>query len=114
MSGMAVKVFGPGEFGVELAARDFARHSWLKTLFAMDVIAFDDMDKMNLSKEQELVFFGLLDKRMTQKKPCMFTHNSTAEELEYRFRNGKAMVRRIRQFAKSIHFPERLTQAKLL
>ena len=113
MAGKQVKVFAPGDFSSQLASRDFSRSAWVRGLCSLDFVAFDDMDKLNLTREQELVFFGLLDKRMSHNLPCVFTHNSNAADLEYHFRNGRAMVRRIRQFTKSIHFPERTVQQRL-
>jgi len=113
-AGHSIRVFSPGAFCAELESREFKRGPWIKDLNAVDYLAFDDMDKLNLTKEQELVFFGVVDSRMSQKKPCLFTHNSSAEELQYRFKNGRAMVRRIRQFTRSIHFPSRVEQKALL
>jgi len=104
-SGRRCKVFSPADFMHELEARNYHRAEWVRKLARIDVVGFDDMDKLALTRPQEKIFFALLDKRMTTKRPCLFTHNSTAAELEYNFKLGTAMVRRIRQFTKSIHFP---------
>lgn len=107
LRGRKVVVFGPSEFAVELGKRDFKRARWLEGLCKADFLGFDDMDKMTLTRDYEMVFFGLLDKRMAWNKPCIFTHNSTAASLEYQFRSGKSLVRRIRQFTESIYFPSK-------
>jgi DNA replication protein DnaC len=104
-SGRRCKVFSPADFMQELEARNYHRAEWIRQLAKVDVVGFDDMDKLALTRPQEKIFFALLDKRMTTKRPCLFTHNSTAEELEYNFKTGAALVRRIRQFTRSIHFP---------
>lgn len=106
--GRSALAFSPADFCNELSERSFKRAPWVRRLCAVNVLAFDDVDKLNLTREQELCFFGILDKRMANERPCLFTHNSSAAELEYQFRNGKAMVRRIRQFTQSFHFPARL------
>lgn len=103
--GRKVRVFTPAEFMAELEARDFKRGMWIKTLASYDTLAFDDLDKLPLTGPQEKALFALLDKRMAEKRPCIFTHNSTAEKLELAFKTGVALTRRIRQFTKSIHFP---------
>jgi DNA replication protein DnaC len=104
-SGKRCRVFSPADFMAELEARNYRRAEWIRLLAKTDFLAFDDMDKLSLTAPQEKMFFALLDKRMTCKRPCLFTHNSKADQLEYNFRTGPALVRRIRQFTKSIHFP---------
>lgn len=104
-AGRRCKVFSPADFVSELEARSFHRAEWIRQLARVDVLGFDDMDKLSLTRPQEKLFFALLDKRMTHRRPCLFTHNSTAAELEYTFKTGAPLVRRIRQFTKSIHFP---------
>lgn len=103
--GVSVRLLMAGQFERELEKRAWKRAPWLEQLIRCDVLAFDDFDKLNLTKEQERVFFSLMDARMNQKLPVLLTHNSTASELEYRFRCGESLVRRIRDFCESIHFP---------
>lgn len=111
MRGSRAIALGPGEFVVELGKRLYsAKAEWIHKLCKVDFLAFDDMDKMSLTRDQESALFGILDKRMTYRLPCLFTHNSTASQLEYKFRNGAAMVRRIRHFTRSIHFPGKQKQ----
>lgn len=108
MHGAKAIVLGPGEFTVELGKRLYsAKAEWIHKLSRVDLLAFDDMDKMSLNRDQEAALFGILDKRMAYQLPCLFTHNSTASQLEYKFKNGAAMVRRIRHFTRSIYFPPR-------
>lgn len=106
-AGRKVLVFAPGRFEIELGTRDFKRSRWIMTLCDYPFLAFDDFDKLNLTKEQELVLFQIIDYRMANRLPLLLTHNSTADALEYKFRQGVAMVRRIREFTHSIHFPEK-------
>ena len=54
--------------------------------------------------DHEKVLFSILDRRMANAKPVLLTHNSTAAQLEYKFRHGEAMVRRIRDFTRSVYF----------
>jgi hypothetical protein len=109
MAGASFRLFMAGQFEAQMERRNFKRAPWLQALQGYDLIAFDDFDKLNLTKEMERSFFALLDARMNQCKPVLLTHNSTASQLEYRFRCGEPLVRRIRDFCKSIHFPERPT-----
>lgn len=104
--GAQIQVFTSGQFERQLEARAWKRAPWVEKLIQCDVLAFDDMDKMNLSREGEKVFFAILDGRMCNGRPVLLTHNSTAAILEYRFHFGEPMVRRIRDFCQSIHFPK--------
>lgn len=104
--GLSVKVFTAGQFERELERRAYKRAPFIAALCRVDLLAFDDFDKMNLTREMEKSFFAILDRRMADKRPVLLTHNSTASELEYRFRYGEPMVRRIRDFCHSVHFPK--------
>jgi len=105
-NGAAVKIYGPSEFAQECELRDWSTAQWIRALGKLDILAFDDIDKCKLSKSQEDKFFAVLDARIRNRKPVMFTHNSTGEELTSYFRSGKAIVERLRQHCTSIHFPE--------
>ena len=106
-AGYDVLVFTPGEFAEELGKRGYRRDRWVIRVKQCPYVAWDDFDKMTLTRDQELVLFAILDYRMSHKLPCLLTHNSKADELAYKFREGAALVRRIRQFTKAIHFPEK-------
>jgi DNA replication protein DnaC len=103
--GLSLAVYTANDLAAEIERRGFSRNIWAHNVSRRDILAIDDMDKLHLTKPQEATFFGLLDKRMSHCRPCVFTHNSSAEELEYKFRNGAALVRRIRQFTVALHFP---------
>jgi hypothetical protein len=49
--------------------------------------------------------FSVLTNRMGR-KPVLLTGNSTAKTIEWRFRLGEPMVRRIRDHCRSIHFDQ--------
>lgn len=103
--GKSCRVFSPADFMAELERRAYHRSEWVQQLARLDVVAFDDIDKLCLTKPQEAILFAVLDKRMTKRRPCLFTHNSNAAQLEYKFKTGGAsLVRRIRDFTHSIHF----------
>lgn len=104
-NGKSMAIFSPNKFVAELEARAYHRAVWINNLAKLDLVAFDDMDKLCLTVPMEKMFFGLLDQRMRNKRPCLFTHNSGAEDLQFKFKMGDALVRRIRDFTKSIHFP---------
>lgn len=106
----SIKLFEAGMFAEACEAKDFATGAMTRALVDYDILAFDDMDKMSLTRHQEMLFFAIIDRRMSRCRPTFFTHNSTAEELEYRFRSGESLVRRLRQFCSSIHFPARSTK----
>lgn len=103
-AGKSMSIFSPTRFVKELEERSYHRASWIDSLARKDFVCFDDMDKLSLTGPMEKSFFGLLDQRMTHGKPCIFTHNSKATELEWKFKMGGSLVRRIREFTKSIHF----------
>jgi hypothetical protein len=105
-AGVTIKVYTSGEFERDLERRSFKRAPLVTHLCSVDLLAFDDFDKLNLTREMEKVFFAIVDRRMADAKPVLLTHNSTAPELEYRFRFGEPLVRRIRDFCESVHFPK--------
>lgn len=106
--GLSIRVFTAGQFERELERRAYKRAPFIAALCRVDLLAFDDFDKMNLTREMEKTFFALMDRRMAEKRPVLLTHNSTAPELEYKFRYGEPLVRRIRDFCQSVHFPKPL------
>jgi len=101
--GLTIVALAPGDFEAECARRHFQRHPWLRKLSTVDILFIDDFDKMNLTKEMEKSLFQVLNYRMGR-KPVLLTHNSTAGEIEYGFRLGKSLVRRIRDTCLSVHF----------
>ena len=105
VAGASVRFFLSGQFEGELEKRAWKRAAWLDRVCLCDVLAFDDLDKCApLSGDHEKVLFSILDRRMANAKPVLLTHNSTAAQLEYNFRHGEAMVRRIRDFTRSVYF----------
>jgi hypothetical protein len=107
-AGKFVRFIEAGRFAFLCEQHAYRTGHLARFLARVDVLAFDDMDKMTLTKHQEKVFFSIIDQRMSRKRPTLFTHNSTARELEYHFRTcGEALTRRLRQFCQSIHFPAR-------
>lgn len=105
--GLAVKFFEPGAFAEACEASAYSCGALSRALISVRVLAFDDMDKLSLTRHQEMVFFGIIDRRMARRLPTLFTHNSTAEAIQYQFRCGESLVRRLRQFCVAIHFPAR-------
>lgn len=111
MSGKSVYLLLAGKFEEQLEKRAWKRAPWIEGLCRVDVLAFDDLDKCApMSRDYEKVLFSILDRRMASKKPVLLTHNSTAQVLEYKFKNGEAMVRRIRDFTKSVYFKPNATE----
>lgn len=98
------RVFGPKDFALALDNRRFNTAAFLTTLRCCDLLAFDDIGKMRLTPVQEGEFFGLIEYFFACGKPVMFTHNFNGEQLEHAFRNGPAIVGRIREHCQSIHF----------
>lgn len=103
-SGTQVRVFRPGEFGQECENRNYKRAPWLKFLKNVPVLAFDDVDKLTLTKDKSDDLFSVLDYRMTHHLPTMFTGNCNGDQLKLKMRNGEALVRRMRESCKSIYF----------
>jgi len=103
-NGRSIIIFGPGDFNSECERRAYHRAEWVRRLQSVDLLAFDDFDKMSLTADQEKTFFGIIDRRVSNKKPCLFTHNSNGDALKYKFRLGEPLVRRMREFCKHIHF----------
>ena len=101
--GKSVIAFGPEDFRAQCQAHNYRRSPWLRKLSRVDVLFIDDLDKMNLTREMEKDFFSVLSNRMGR-KPVLMTGNSTGEQIEYSFKLGYAMVRRIRDHCLSIHF----------
>jgi len=101
--GRRVLAFGPGEFDAFYEAID-KKAEWIRQISRADLILFDDIDKYGMTYHAEKAFFALIDMRNRFHRPNLFTGNSDGEKLSLKFREGEAMVRRIRNFAKSIHF----------
>lgn len=104
--GRSVKVFGPSQFAQELEMRDFKTASWMRGVTAFDIVAFDDIDKCKLTRQQEDKFFALLDARISRRLPTFFTGNTRGNDLKLQFRNGEAIIARMREHSVSIHFPQ--------
>ena len=101
--GHTIIAMGPGDFKKLCRARNHGREAMLEKLSKVDLLFIDDMDKMNLTAEMEKDLFSVLTNRMGR-RPVMLTGNSTAKSIEYQFRLGEPMVRRIRDHCRSIHF----------
>jgi len=104
-AGHKIIALGPGDFKKLCRSRNFAREGMLDRLSKVDILFIDDMDKMNLTAEMEKDLFSVLTNRMGR-KPVLLTGNSTAKTIEWRFRLGEPMVRRIRDHCRSIHFDQ--------
>lgn len=104
--GKRIKIFGPSQFAQECEMRDFKTASWLRSVTAFDIIAFDDIDKCKLTRQQEEKFFALLDSRIARRLPTFFTGNTSGDRLKVQFTNGEAIVARMREHSASIHFPQ--------
>jgi len=106
---LKVKCFGPSQFAQECEMREFKTASWIRGMLTYDILAFDDLDKCKFTRPQEEKFFGLLDARVSKRLPTFFTGNSNGDTLKTMFRNGEAILRRIRESCISIHFPQQQT-----
>jgi hypothetical protein len=102
--GTRVGVMIPGEFVRKCEAKAFCRGPWLKYLRTVDVLAWDDFDKLSLTKDKESDLFSVLDYRMANRLPMIFTGNCDGDHLKLKFKNGEALVRRIRESCRSIYF----------
>ena len=104
-SGLSVKIFGPSEFAQGCEQRPWQTAPWIKALAKADIVAFDDVDKCKLTRPQEDKFFALLDARSRNRRPTFFTGNSNGDRLVTLFKNGEAIIGRIRDCCQSYHFP---------
>jgi hypothetical protein len=104
--GKRIKFFGPSEFAQQCEMREFKTASWIRGLTAYDIIAFDDIDKCKLTRQQEEKFFAVLDARIAHRLPIFFTGNTQGDKLKLQFKNGEAIVARMREHCYSIHFPQ--------
>lgn len=103
-SGKHVKPLSPLDVSNELESRSYHRAAWLSRLASVDVLALDDVDKLNLTTEMERSLFCVLDKRAAHNKPVFFTQNSNADEFAKRFKLGGPLLGRVREFCQSIYF----------
>jgi DNA-directed RNA polymerase subunit RPC12/RpoP len=101
--GRRILAFCPGDFDGYYEAVE-KKASWIRSLARVDLMLFDDVDKYGMSYQAEKAFFTVLDTRLRYHRPTLFTGNSDGEKLELKFREGPALVKRIRQSSKSIHF----------
>jgi len=104
--GKTVAVFGPSQFAQGCESRAFNTASWIRHLVSLDILGFDDIDKCKLTKPQEEKFFALLDARIARRAPTFFTGNTPGDDLKLQFRNGEAVLARMREHSVSIHFPQ--------
>lgn len=105
-AGKSVLFVGPNGFIQGCEQRQYTTAPWIKRLEKLDVLAFDDIDKAKMAGHQEEKFFALLDARFRLKRPTFYTGNATGDELKTKFRNGEAIVARIREHSTSIHFAQ--------
>lgn len=104
-SGKHFKIFGPKDFALALDQRRFNTADFLTACRCVDVIAFDDIGKLQLTPVQEGEFFGLLEYFIASGRPWVVTHNYNGTQLEHRFpKHGAAIVARLRECFTSIHF----------
>lgn len=104
--GKRIKLFGPADFGILLQKQGWNNAAWLSSLRNHDALVFDDIGKARLSPVTEGHWFGILEYFIGVEKPILITHNFPAEKLAGRFKNGEAIVGRIREHFQSIYFGE--------
>jgi hypothetical protein len=104
LAGRVVRAFGPGDFAHTRELVKGAVAKWISTVSRYDLVLFDDVDKYSLSSAYEDTLFAIVDQRVKYKRPTIWTGNSGGECLKLMFKNGEALVRRIRNFSKSLHF----------
>lgn len=105
-SGKKVLLFGPSDFGQEMAKRGLAYKDWLGRVRCKDAIAFDDIGRVRMSPTVEGEFYGLLEYFVASGRPMIFTHNFDGQRLSKLYRHGDAIVARMREHFLSIHFKE--------
>lgn len=114
-----------GRFIVAMSHTEFSRQAtmlakdgtpettrWRRTLEQCDILFIDDLGKSrfktldNTGKAGEELLFEILDYRVTQLKPCIFTSNTDGEGLKVAMSTERAepFVRRLREFCKPINF----------
>lgn len=104
-AGRSIKFFGPSEFSDGCELRNFKSAAWIATLCNYDILSFDDIDKCKMRNTHEEKFFAVVDRRMRRLKPTFYTGNSSGEVLTTKFKNGAALIARMREQCVSIHFP---------
>lgn len=103
LRGRTVIALGPGGFREKCEELAYHRSRWLKALTKVDLLFFDDFDKMNLQREMEKDLFWVLVQRFGR-LPTVFTMNVNGAQMQLRLAFGAAVVRRLREDCQSIHF----------
>lgn len=116
-AGHTFRAFGPCDFNLAIEKAGFHPAAFIESCRKADLLAFDDIGKVRMSPVIEGHFFAILEYRAANGKPCLFTHNFPSEAarahrhlngdtLESKFRNGNAVVRRIRDFCYHVEFKQ--------
>ena len=83
-----------------------AARLWFEHRCKVDILALDDVFKVKLTDSFEQVLFQIISFRTERRRPLLITTNDVGAELEKRMTpdRGPALVRRIRDYCKSIPF----------
>lgn len=108
-AGMSFKVLN-SLAGLEYAAK-FSEsaaivETWVESMIRADILFMDDVFKNKFTDSFEGIIFSIVDRRTENGMPIILTANDTGTSLTSRLSEdrGQPLVRRLREFCKSIQF----------
>ena len=84
----------------------FEYERWLAQRLKVDWLFLDDIGKAKFTDQGEAILFDVVDQRMENGKPCLFTTNDTAGTLKERLSEGRAdaLLARVRECCRVVKF----------
>jgi len=107
--GHSMKIFRPLEFGdvcAEMYRTGRGKYWTDELVYDYDIMAIDDFGKVVLTDRVESTLFGVIEERISRLKPIILTTNMTGSTLEHYMSadRGPTLVRRLREFCRSVTF----------
>lgn len=106
--GRKIRAFDCAAFGHEVGRkfRDGTGEDFTDKLAKMEIVFLDDVGKIPFTERAEAELFALIERRTANLLPIIATLNMTGENLEAKTSQdrGAPMVRRLREFCRTIVF----------
>ena len=106
--GLSVCYFRPGQFALKSQAAWMNNHAtqFYGEMLAADVVIFDDLGKEKFTETRMMDFFTMVNDRLDNRKPMIFTTNYDGDELAGKFEDknfAAPFIRRIRESTETIN-----------
>lgn len=112
MAGRTIIAWDAIDFGIRTreAYSEGNERTFYKRLTEAHIVFIDDIGKAKITERGAEALFGMTDKRMKLRKPCLFTTNFTSEKLMTRIEDQElaaALLERLRECCEFIHIKKK-------